>query len=125
MIITDKEVLQILKKLNVYEVEESLMSYPEDERDGRSDVEMLLNEAEYFLELYSDDGSAHYDDLKDARRLLRETEQGKRIPIDIYNGFKPKQGYYPSDIERAKRIVDEYNRLKRLVNKLYKLKAAK
>jgi hypothetical protein len=122
MIITDKKVLKMLKKLDSYEVEESLLSYPEDERDGRSDMEMLLDEAEYFYELYSDDGSQHYNDLKDARRLLRETDHGKCIPIDIYNGFKPKYGYYPSDIEYAKRIVNEYNRLKRLVNKLKAVK---
>lgn len=118
MIITDKEVLKMLKKLDSYEVEQSLLSYPDDERDGRLDKEMLLNEAEYFFELYSDDGSQHYYDLKDARLLLRETNHGKRIPIDIYNGFRPKQGYYPSDIDHAKRIVNEYNRLKRLVEKL-------
>lgn len=42
MIITDKEVLKMLKKLNSYDVEESLLSYPEDERDGRSDMEIFL-----------------------------------------------------------------------------------
>lgn len=115
MTITDNEVKKILKRVRLYEVEESLESYPENERDGRCDMQMLADEASYILSLYTEGDTIHSDDLAWAREVLRETNHGKFIPLRL-STLKPK--YRPSDIDNAKNTVNEYARLQRLVKRL-------
>ena len=106
MKITDKKVLQWIKALDILPFTEDIEEYPEDERDGRSDIEFFTDELS--------------DELKDARRILRETKNGRVIPVDPQT-FQPKYGYRELDIERAKQTVSEYSRMKYRYKKLNEL----
>lgn len=120
MELTNKEAIKMLKKARLYELEEIIDNYPEDERDGRDDWQMLADEAGYYYSCYLEDGHCFRDDLQDAREKLRETKYGKVIPLDPYT-LRPRRGYYPSDIQIAKDCVNEFNRLERLVKRLEKM----
>ena len=117
---TDEKAIKMLKKARLYEIEESIDMYPENERDGRNDFQMLADEAGYVYSNYFEYGHCFHDALEEARELLRETKYGKVIPIDSRT-FKPRLGYYPSDIQSAKDLVNEFNRTERLVKRLEKL----
>lgn len=119
MILTNPEVLKALHKVACEELYESIEYYPEDERDGRDDWQMLADEAGYILSCYEEDGHCFKDDLEWAREKLRETKHGKIIPLDPQT-FKPLRGYYPSDIDSAESVVKEYNALKRLIRQCQK-----
>lgn len=115
MTITSKEVQRQLKIVNSCELEEMLDCYPENERGGRSDIQMLADEAGYLLSMFNEEGTAHNDDLTDARELLRETKYGREIPL---NEKTLKPVYRPSEIQTAKDIVNEYARLTNLLIRL-------
>lgn len=115
MNITDKAAIRILKKLNSCDVWEKIYTYPEEERDGRSDMQMVADEAGYILSMYEESGTTFYDDLKESRYILNRTQYGKQIPLWV-STLKPV--YAPSDIQAAKDVVNEYNRLKRLIKRL-------
>ena len=120
MKLTNENAIKMLKKARLLEVEESLDMYPENERDGRDDWQMLADEAGYIYSCYLEDGHVNNDALFEARELLRETRYGKVIPIDSRT-FRPKRGYWPSDIQGAKDCVNAFNRLERFVERLEKL----
>lgn len=115
MNITDEKTLKLLKKLDCWDVWDALDMYPDDERDGRSDMQMLADEAGYILSMYEESGTSFYDDLKESKYILNRTKYGKRIPVIVPQMIPI---YKPSDIQGAKDTVNEYNRLKRLVKKL-------
>lgn len=117
MKLTDKTALALLKRVRSYELEEDIEGYPENERDGRTDLEMLADEVGYLFSMYSEDGCLHKDDLAEAKAKLRRTNHGKFIPIDPKT-MKPLRGFWESDIQTAKDLVNEVNRLKRLGTKL-------
>lgn len=119
MKLTDGKAIAMLQRARLYDVEESIDTYPENERDGRDDWQMLADEAGYIYSLYFED-TCHAEALEDARRVLAETKYGKVIPLDPRT-FKPKRGYMPSDIQVAKDIVNEFNRLKRFCERLEKM----
>lgn len=120
MKITDKKVLQWIKALDILPFTEDIEEYPEDERDGRSDIEFFTDELSYFISLCEEDEHTWNDELKDARRILRETKNGRVIPVDPQT-FQPKYGYRELDIERAKQTVSEYSRMKYRYKKLNEL----
>lgn len=112
---TEKRAIKIINSIKCYEAKESIETYPEEERDGKSELEIILNELEYFVYMFEEVDGAYSDDLYRSREILRRTCNGKSIPIDRKT-FKP---IYPSwRIEQAKRTVNEYRQLKRLVSKL-------
>ena len=117
MNITDKEVLKQLKIVRSYELEESVRSYPEDERDGRSDMQILADEVSWRVSLYTEGGTSVGEDYEESREILRETNYGKRILLNPYT-LKPK--YSPSRIQSAKDSVNEYRRLCSLMDRLNK-----
>lgn len=115
MIITDKRALSIFKRLECYEVKESIETYPEEERDGKTDLEIILNEIDYFIYMFEEVDGALSGDLEEARKILRKTSNGKTIPLDP-RSLKP---IYPEwRIKSAKHTVKEYKQLKRLALKL-------
>lgn len=121
MVFTDKEARKLLNKVACEDLRADIEEYPEDERDGRTDMEMLAEEARYILDFYEEDGTLTNEDLREARRVLNVTNYGKRIPLygdidDMANFGRPL--YTTWQIENAKSTVNEYNRLKRLVAKL-------
>lgn len=117
MKLTDKIAIRIYKRLKCAELVESIDEYPENERDGRDDLQFLTDEINYFRSCYEEDGHCFYESLNDARELLRETRNGKEIPLDPKT-LKPKRGYYPSDIQIAKNVIAEYKQLLYYENQL-------
>ena len=115
MKITDNEVLKELKRCRSYELSEDIKTYPDDERDGRSDIQFLADEVSYILSNYQEDGHVLCDDLERSQEILRKTHYGKTIPLYI-STLKPI--YRQSDIQSAKDCVNEYKRLKSLMKRL-------
>ena len=111
MKITDKEAIKILRRAQSMDLDEYVSTYPEDERDGKTDIEIVRGELDYLVELYEEDGTIFSEDLEISLAILRETKRGKIIPINVYT-LKPV--YTKSRIESCKRTVNEYRRLKRL-----------
>lgn len=117
---TDTEAIGMLKKVRSIDLELHIEALEPDEVDGRTDLQVLYDEAEYLLELYFEDGNVFYDDYHTAKSLLAKTKGGKLIPISIET-FRPKDGYSPRDIEAAKESVNVVGRIGRLVKRLEKL----
>lgn len=120
MKITDEWVKKELKRICNQYLIGSIDEYPDDERDGRSDIEVFADEVSYMVSLYHEGEHDWNYDLKEARQLLRETKGGKVTPISALT-FKPKPGYEPCMIEWAKTIVREYGMLERELKKLQKM----
>lgn len=115
MTITDAEVLKELKKVRCYELEESLEEYPEDERDGRSDFQMLADECSYILSCYDESGHCYCEDLEESKEILRETKNGKVIPL-YKTTLTPV--YSKSRIENARNTINQHKRLQSLMKRL-------
>lgn len=113
MKLTDEKAINALKKVRVYELEEMIDEYPTNEVDGRTDWEMIANEAGWLLHSLESDGYCRYEELEEQKQMLRMTNYGK-------NPYCPYYGRALSDVEiqLAKNAVNEYNRLKRFVAKL-------
>lgn len=111
MKITDQQVLKWIRKIDCSLLDDDIAYYPEDEREGRTDIQFFADELSYILSLHQpEEDHQWYYDLADARRLLRETKNGRVRPLDLTT-FRPKYGYNDCDINRAKQIVGEYNRM--------------
>ena len=108
MRLTDKEALKEIKMARSGELEMAIDEYPDDERDGRSDMQMLADELSYILSCYTEDGHVLSDDLNRAREILRETKNGKVIPL-WKESLKPI--YRPHDIQIARDTINEHRRL--------------
>lgn len=112
---TDKRALKIIKSIKCYEARESIESYPEEERDGKTELEIVLDELEYFVYMFEEVDGSLKGDLDESREILRRTSNGKTIPISLTT-LKPI--YSEWRIKSAKNTVSEYRQLKRLVSKL-------
>ncbi len=110
MKLTDQRAINIYKRLKCAELVESIDDYPEDERDGRDDLQILIDEISYFRSNFEEDGHVLKEDLDLSKELLRETKNGKSIPLDPKT-LKPKYGYYPYNIDSAKGTIAEYKQL--------------
>jgi hypothetical protein len=117
MKLTDERIIKMIRKANISMLEDDIRSYPDAERDGRTDAEFARDEAEYFIECYEEDGHSWNEDLSEARYILRRTDYGKRIPISVET-FRPLPQFTPQKIAEAKATVNEYGRLKRLHKRL-------
>ena len=115
MKLTNEAAIKALEKVRVLELEEMISGYPEQEVDGRSDWDMIANEAGWLLDSYNSDDTVRNEDLPEARGILASTRYGKIIPV---NARTLKPIYSPVDIQIAKDTVNEYNRLTRFVKKL-------
>ncbi len=115
MKITDKQVLKELKRVRSCELEMSLETYPEDEREGRTDAQVVADELSYILSCFDEDGHVLCDDLEESRRILKETKNGKVIPLWTQT-LTPM--YSKSRIESCRDCINEYNRLKNYMKRL-------
>ena len=115
MKITNKDVKKWLKAIRSEQLYEMVENYPEDELDGRSEIQLFADELSYAISCYEEDGHVWRDDLEDAREILQVTKYGKSIPINMRT-FKPV--YRPSEIQIAKDTVNEYRRMKYRYQKL-------
>jgi hypothetical protein len=112
---TDKEALKIFKSIKCYELKESIESYPEDERDGKTDLIIIRDEIDYYAYMFEEGDGVFKGSLEESREILRKTNNGKKCRI-LLPSLKPE--YQPYEIERAKRTVSEYRQIKRLQKKL-------
>ena len=117
MKITDKEALNIIEKIDDTVLFDTIYDYPEEERDGRTDLEFVADEISWQIYCYNDDSHTGFYDLEDAKQKLRETKNGKIIPLNPET-FKPVYGYWKSDIQGARDIVNTYNRMTRALKRL-------
>lgn len=108
MIITDKNVKKWLKAIRSEPLYKTIESYPENEREGRSDIQFFADELSYAISCYEEDGHVWHDDLEECKEILRRTKNGKVIPV-YTRTLKPI--YRPHDIEIAKSVVNEYRRM--------------
>lgn len=118
MRLTDPEAIKALRKANLCELEDMISDYPEDEVDGRTDWEMIANEAGWLLDSCISDGCARHDDILECRRILRKTDYGKSL---LLNARTLRPIYDSETIRIAKNTINEYNRLVRFVAKLKKM----
>ena len=115
MKLTDTEAIKALKKVRVYDLEQMIDDYPEDERDGRTDWDMIANEAGWLLDSLNEDGNANHEALEEARELLRETKNGT-----IFHGLLTSVQLQTMQfkVQDARDYINMYNRLTRFVKKL-------
>lgn len=114
MKITDKAVLSELKKVRSMELENNLDSFPEGERDGKSDMEIFCDEVYSLIDMYIEPGTRQYNNLKWAREIMKKTRRGTIIPVD--GNLIPK--YSRCDIDLASEITNEVKRLKNCTGRL-------
>jgi hypothetical protein len=120
MKITDAKVKAELRRIRSNELNYDLYELIEDDADdikGRSEWEVFLQELEYITYCFEESGHMFYEDLENAQYILKETKNGKEIPLDPYT-LKPKVGFYPYNIESARNTVNEYRRLKKATARL-------
>jgi len=115
MTITNKNVEKWLKMIGSERLYEMVETYPENELDGRSEIQLFADELSYLISCYEEDGNFLRDDLEECKEVLRETKNGKVIPVNART-FKPI--YRPHTIEFAKSIVNRYRRMKYRYQKL-------
>lgn len=115
MKLTDQEAIKALKKVRVWDLEQMIEDYPEDERDGRSDWDMIANEAGWLLDALNEDGNANHDALLEAREIIRDTKNGTVFHGLLTSAQLQRELYRVQD---ARDLINMYNRLVRFVNKL-------
>lgn len=115
MKLTDAEAIKALKKVRCYDLEERLSDYPEEERDGRTDWDMIANEAGWLLDSFHDDSCANYEALEEAKELVRETKNGTVFP-GLLTSIQLQS--YRIRVQDARDLINMVNRLARFVQKL-------
>ena len=115
MKLTDKEAIKALKKVRIYDLEMMLSDYPEDERDGRTDWDMIANEAGWLLDGFREDGHANHEALEEAKDLIRQTQNGKVFPGLLTSAQVES---YRFRVQDARDLINMVNRLERFVKKL-------
>lgn len=118
MNITDKYVLKQLKIANSDALYGNLEEFPESERDGKSDLQILMDELEYLIDLYNSEGTTSGGELDEAREILQMTKNGKEIPMLVANDGYMQPRFDKWKIEESKAIVNEYRRLCNLDKRL-------
>lgn len=115
MKLTDKEAIKTLKRVRVWDLEQMVEDYPEDERDGRSDWDMIANEAGWLLDALNEDGNANHDALLEAREIIRDTKNGT-----VFHGLLTSTQLKTQmhRVQDARDFINMYNRLTRFVKKL-------
>ena len=116
---SDKDAKKMLQNVRSFDLEDDIANYPENERDGRSDLQILADEVSYLISLYSEETTTA-EEYKAAKCFLKETKNGTVMPF--YDTIPPKPKYSPLGLENkaknAKAVVNEYRRLCSLKNGL-------
>lgn len=115
---TDEKAKKIFKRIMCDEVSESIETFPEEEREGRTDLQIINEEVDYFLYMFEEEGTVFSEDLENAKAVMKETQNGKIIPLRLYD-FKPK--YARWEVEACKRTIAEYRQLKRISKRVKEL----
>ena len=116
MKLTDKKAIMALKRANIGELCDMVADYPDDEVDGRSDWEMIANEAGYLLDSFNSFDTVRNEDLREAKEIIYRFRSGRML---YWSNGRPM--WDQLDLETAKNTVNEYNRLKSFVARLKKM----
>ena len=108
MVVTDKRVHKWLIDIGFPRLFEQMDDVQVDEYP--SEIQAFADEISYAISIFNDTDTVWYITLRNAKKLMKETDNGTKIPFDI-NTLQPKQGYTPTDIHRAEDIIDTYNRM--------------
>lgn len=101
-----EEVIKELEMIDSIELVENMIEFPEDEREGLSDFQILYDEICYLIDLYQDSGTDHNDMLKKAREIKKKTKDWTVVPASIED-FHPL--YKESEITDARNLIEEYD----------------
>ena len=112
---TDVEAIKALRKVRCYDLEMMIADYPEDERDGRTDWDMIANEAGWLLDAFNEDENANHEALLEARQIIRDTKNGTVFPGLLTSAQVKSWGIRVQD---ARDLINMVNRLARFVQKL-------
>ena len=120
--ITDERVLKEIKRTNNgWLTERMLDNWTEEEREGRTDMELLIDEVEWLFDLYNDKKTDVAMKLKEAKQLLKEISNEEKIKnkkIDYYSYLPYGTIQYVNGLQWAKDIISEYERLKLLMKRI-------
>lgn len=111
----DEEAKTYLQKARSARLDEQIKEIDELDREGRSDLKILYDEVNYLVDLYMDDDTVPREEYLDAKKIMRETENGKCMP---FNPITFKARYSSRQVSDAKALVNEVRRLKRLSDTL-------
>lgn len=115
MKITDTEVKKMLKQVRSSMLSEMLDLYPEDERDGRADIQMLADELSYLISCIHEDGHIYKEDAEKADEILKATKNGKVMPLHK-DTLTPV--YNEHEVRWARETINENRRLENLQKRL-------
>lgn len=109
MIITDKKAKAIYNKILCPEVQESIDTFPDDERDGKTDMQIVMDEIAYFIEMFESDGTIYNDCLTEAKDIQSRSGNFTNYPIYLPS-FQPV--FSENQINDAKATLKQYKQLK-------------
>ena len=115
MKLTDAEAIKALRKVRCYDLEMMLADYPEDERDGRTDWDMIANEAGWLLDAFNEEENANHEALEEAKDIIRQTKNGTVFP-GLLTSVQLKS--WEIRVQDARDLINMVNRLTRFVKKL-------
>ena len=115
MKLTDQEAIKALKADRIYDLERMIEDYPEDERDGRTDWDMIANEAGWLLDAMNEEENANHEALVEAQQIIRQTKNGTVFPGALTS---VQVTTWRIRVRDARDYVNMYNRLTRFVKKL-------
>ena len=109
MKISDSVAIKILQRANSDVIQGYLDVFPNGVLDPDQEIRLAISIIAELAHRYSAYGDVLCDNLKLSRKILRETDYGR----------KPDTQYSAQDIADAKATVNEYNRIKRLTKEYY------
>lgn len=80
--ITDNYVLKLLKWVNSPTVNYRIYSFDECERDGKSDLLILIEELDYALDIYNTEGTMPHETMKLSQEIYDRTNGFTTMPVD-------------------------------------------
>lgn len=107
MQLTDKRIINKLRKLSDSVVAESIERIPDSDINGRSDAEILADEVSYMLMQYHVVNYTRYEILRDSKEILSNPEM------------------YPDEyqVEEAIQCVEDHKEYKKCLRELQKMGA--
>ena len=113
---TDKEAINCLKKARSPRLEELIEEIDKSEEyENETDLRILYFETMYLCELFMEEDTLSRNEYLKAKKIMRETENGKCMPLDPAT-FKAR--YSTQQVSDAKELVNEVRRLRRLSDAL-------